>query len=571
MTETSAIDIRQPWSNGGPFNSSDAQNVPNPSPQENWQSFPNISESPTVALIGRRISFGYSSGVTPPLLHVQPSSDVESRDITTPTCTHSSESSWETLAIEEGIHLTRIALPLASTNLCSFGISIISIAFLGRLGARELAISILATSLFNVTGLSVVQGLNAALETFCGQAWGAGNYPAVGIVLQRALLVNSALTVVVSLLWSTSTASMLRLLGQDPDLANASAQYLTLLAPGLWFAAVFEALKRYLAIQGEVRAGAIVTAVALALCPLYNWVLIYPAGMGLHGAALALVAVEITMAAGLAWYCVVLERKRAAGIEDSTRRTWLGWSRESLTGWGQFMKHGVPSTIMLCAEWWTFECLVILSGRLPNPDTSLAVMGISLNMSSLIWSTISGLGLACSARVASTLGAGMPSTARRAAMVSLAMAVALEVVVAGVILLTKNSLGYAFTSSESLVAVVASLMPIFALSLPGDGANAVLQGLLRGAGRQSTGALTNLCSFWLVGIPISYYLGFTCGYGLKGLWGGIAIVMTFQGFVMLAIALSIDFVAESKKALQRSATLVEPLLAEEEVVGVTEE
>lgn len=560
--ENSYPHILTQWGNGTNFDASDITDRSNPE-DNSWQdSFLEIPQSPTVALIGRRISFSQSRSITPPPapLHL-PSSD---QDTVTLSDGAPSLEPWQTLAVEESTRIIRLALPLAATNLCSFAISVVSIAFLGRLGARELAIAILATTLFNVTGLSVIQGLNAALETFCGQAWGAGNYSAVGIVLQRALLINTVLTLGVTLLWCTSTAGMLRVLGQDPALATAAARYLMLIAPGLWFAAVFEALKRYLAIQGKARAGMVVTAVALAVCPLYNWVLIYPVGLGIDGAAYALVAVEITMAAGLAWYCYVLEKRREAGLEGSTQRTWLGWSPEALTGWGQFLRHGAPSIVMICAEWWTFECLVILAGRLPNPETALAVMGISLNMSSLIWSTISGLGLACSARVSATLGAGMPSTARTAAMVSLALAVALELATAVCILALRDSIGYAFTSSQALVAAVASLMPIFALTLPGDGANCVLQGLLRGAGRQSLGAVTNLCSYWLLGIPMAYYFAFYRGFGLAGLWGGIAIVNSFQGVVMLCIALRINFGAESRKAVQRSARLVVPLLDPED-------
>lgn len=56
--------------------------------------------------------------------------------------------------------------------------------------------------------------------------------------------------------------------------------------------------------------------------------------------------------------------------------------------------------------------------------------------------------------------------------------------------------------------LTARLLPIFALSLPGDGANATLQGLLRGSGRQETGAVTNLCSYWLLGIPAAAYFAF---------------------------------------------------------------
>lgn len=64
----------------------------------------------------------------------------------------------------------RLALPLSVTNLSGFALGLITVAFVGRLGEFELSVAILATSIFNVTGLSVLTGFAAAMETFCGCA-----------------------------------------------------------------------------------------------------------------------------------------------------------------------------------------------------------------------------------------------------------------------------------------------------------------------------------------------------------------------------------------------------------------
>ena len=182
-------------------------------------------------------------------------------------------------------------------------------------------------------------------------------------------------------------------------------------------------------------------------------------------------------------------------------------------------------------------------------------MGICVNLSSLTWSIVSGLSLACSARVASTLGAGFPEMARQATFVSLGIGLSFEVINACVVVGFRHEIGAIFTSSATLIHAVAAVMPIFALGLLGDGANCVLQGLLRGSGKQALGAVANLSSYWAVGLPMAYYLGFSRGLGLQGLWGGIAIANTLQGTVMFGIALwVVDFEAESRKAVQRSTS-----------------
>lgn len=83
-------------------------------------------------------------------------------------------------------------------------------------------------------------------------------------------------------------------------------------------------------------------------------------------------------------------------------------------------------------------------------------------------------------RVSNSLGAGRPRSARRATAVSLLLTCCLEAAAGGVTVLTRHSLPYLFTDVSAVVELTAGLLPIFALSLPGDGVNAVLQGLLRG-------------------------------------------------------------------------------------------
>ena len=91
-------------------------------------------------------------------------------------------------------------------------------------------------------------GFVGALETLCGQAYGAGNYRAVGVALQRALALTGLLAVAVCVVW-TQADVLLRALGQDAAIADGSARFLTLAIPAMLGMAAFECLKRYLMAQ----------------------------------------------------------------------------------------------------------------------------------------------------------------------------------------------------------------------------------------------------------------------------------------------------------------------------------
>ena len=99
-----------------------------------------------------------------------------------------------------------------------------------------------------MTGLSLLIGFSSAMETFCGQAYGAGRYDLLGLVLQRALLLLTLVAAAVALLW-TQMEGVLLALGQDGAIAHQCACFLVRATPALWFTGVFEALKRYLMAQ----------------------------------------------------------------------------------------------------------------------------------------------------------------------------------------------------------------------------------------------------------------------------------------------------------------------------------
>ena len=63
----------------------------------------------------------------------------------------------------------RLGVPLSAQAILSFSSTLVSMAFIGHIGKHELSAAVLGTSLFNVTGLSILIGLCSAMETLCGQ------------------------------------------------------------------------------------------------------------------------------------------------------------------------------------------------------------------------------------------------------------------------------------------------------------------------------------------------------------------------------------------------------------------
>ncbi|XP_047164731.1 protein DETOXIFICATION 19-like isoform X3 [Vigna umbellata] len=94
------------------------------------------------------------------------------------------------LDMEEAKHQLLFSLPMILTNMFYYLITSVSVMLVGHLGELQLAGATLANSWFNVTGSAVMVGLSGALETLCGQGFGAKEYQVLGIYLQASCIIS---------------------------------------------------------------------------------------------------------------------------------------------------------------------------------------------------------------------------------------------------------------------------------------------------------------------------------------------------------------------------------------------
>ncbi|GIL51836.1 hypothetical protein Vafri_7743 [Volvox africanus] len=193
------------------------------------------------------------------------------------------------------LDIASFALPLATQNVLGYSLNAFSGAIIGRLGPTHLSASTLGNSTYSITGLSLVWGGAAGLETLCGQAHGAGNFRLMRLVLLRAILVSWAVCLPVITLWLNAEL-LLTALGQSPSLVAEAASYLKSLAPSLFAYSLSESLQVYLVVQGRTQVTAMAKAIATALGPLYYWGCMFGLNLGLVGAGYAYALCKATNA-----------------------------------------------------------------------------------------------------------------------------------------------------------------------------------------------------------------------------------------------------------------------------------
>lgn len=115
--------------------------------------------------------------------------------------------------------------PLWVTQLLDNAILIANVVFVGHLGVFELAAIQLSTSSVSVLGMSVIFGINCALDTLCNQAWTSENPKLVGLYAQKQLVIVSAILAPILILLFNAKPVLL-LLRQDPEVAHLAAKCL---------------------------------------------------------------------------------------------------------------------------------------------------------------------------------------------------------------------------------------------------------------------------------------------------------------------------------------------------------
>ncbi|XP_048139179.1 protein DETOXIFICATION 16-like [Rhodamnia argentea] len=434
-----------------------------------------------------------------------------------------------------------LAGPLISVSLLLYSLQMISLMFVGHLGELPLSGASMATSFATVTGFSLLMGMASALDTFCGQSYGARQFHMLGIHMQRAMFILLLVSIPLACIWA-NTRIILEAVGQQSDIAAEAGKYARYMIPSLFAYGLLQCLVKFLQTQNIVLPMVLSSGIVTLLHIFFCWVLVMKTGLGSRGAALA---------NSISYWLNVLLLALYVKFSSSCSKTWTGFSKEAFHDILRFLRLSIPSAVMVCLEMWSFEMMVLLSGLLPDPTLETSVLSISLNTAATVWMIPYGLSCAVSTRVSNELGAGKPLAARLAVYVVLSTAVTEGILVGIVLISIRNVWGYAYSDETEVVDYVAVMMPILAASNFLDGLQCVLSGTARGCGWQKIGAFVNLGSYYLVGIPSAILLGFVLHVGGKGLWLGIICALVVQVFCLFCIFLRTNWDQEAKKAAER--------------------
>ncbi|CAI0450941.1 unnamed protein product [Linum tenue] len=434
-----------------------------------------------------------------------------------------------------------MAAPMVVVSVSQYLVQVVSLMMSGHLGELSLSGVAIATSFTNVTGFALLFGLSGALETLCGQAYGAEQYKKCGTYTYCSIISLLPVCIPVSILWRFMD-DLLVSIGQDPEISRVAAQYAVNLIPALFGDAVLQPLNRYMQSQGRTLP-MLLSAVA-ALCghvPIC-WAMVYKFGLENVGAALAV---------GLAYWfnavLLILYVRWASSCEKTRGMCWNDFGPSVR----EFWRFAVPSAVMVCLEWWTFELLVLLAGLLPDATLQSSVLSICVTTTSLHYYVQYGIGAAASTGVSNELGAGNPDKAKAVIQSAVGISTLEAIIVSTTLFYCRGFFGYVFSNDEAVVAYVADVAPLLCLSVVVDSFLAVLSGTCGDAGVARGSGWQHIGAYYGVGMPVAVLMCFVLHLGGKGLWVGILTASTLQAVLLAFITAFTNWDRQAEKARAR--------------------
>ncbi|OIW09377.1 hypothetical protein TanjilG_01348 [Lupinus angustifolius] len=476
-------------------------------------------------------------------------------DTTLPFLTRHGKALWIELKL-----LFFLAAPAIVVYLINYLMSMSTQIFSGHLGNLELAAASLGNSGIQIFAYGIMLGMGSAVETLCGQAFGANKLGMLGIYLQRSTVLLSLAGVVVTVIYVFSEPILL-FLGQAPNIASAAALFVYGLIPQIFAYAMNFPIQKFLQSQSIVAPSAYIAAATLLVHLLFNWLAVYKVGLGLLGASLVL---------SLSWWIIVIAQFVYIVKSERCKNTWQGFSWEAFTGLTEFFKLSVASAVMLCLETWYFQILVLLAGLLPHPELALDSLSICTTVSGWVFMISVGFNAAASVRVSNELGAGNPKSVSFSVMVVTVISFIISIIVGLVVLALRDVISYLFTDGEEVAAAVSDLCPLLALAIVLNGIQPVLSGIelaplilflihfiyrkkrvAVGCGWQSFVAYVNVGCYYGVGIPFGAILGFYFKFGAKGIWLGMLGGTSMQTLILIWVTFRADWNKEVENAAKR--------------------
>lgn len=395
---------------------------------------------------------------------------------------------------------------------------------IGHHTTDELAAAAFVSNIF-MLGLLIAMGFAYGLTPVIGSLFGKGERDKIGETLRNGLAVNTVVAFVLMAVY-TVLYFFLDRLGQPAQLIPIMRPYYIVNLISVPFVCWLNAIKQFFDATTNTRTPMWVLLGGNLLNILGNWLLIYGVGpfpeLGLLGAGLSTLISRIVM-------FVALTVIALTSSQYAEERRGFHTSRITKQGFFHLWSMGLPLGMQMGMESGAWSLCSVIVGWIGTD--ALAGHQIMLTISQLFFQVYYGLAAAVSIRTSLFCGQKDYGRIVPTAWAGFHLCMVVAAVITIPVVLFRDSIGYLFTDSPSVAAVVASTIAPLIVYQIGDGLQCTFGNALRGLSDVKPMMLVAFISFFVVSLPLSYTLGIVLGGGLVGVWWAFPFGLTLAGFL----------------------------------------
>lgn len=419
-----------------------------------------------------------------------------------------------------------LAVPVMVSQLGHVMMGVADNVMVGHVGAKELAAAGLANVAFNMLLLFGI-GVSYAITPLVAEADGEKDDEKIGQTLKHGLAINLCNALVLATVVYFGK-NILYHLDQPTEVISLSIPYLEIITFSLIPVLIFQTFRQFSEGLSNTWMPMIIVLSANFLNIGLNYLLIYGHGgfpaMGLNGAGWATLISRIFMAVAI--IVVVYFYPRFSKFRSAFKP--VDYSRKLFA---KMLHLGIPAGIQFIFEVAAFDFSLVMMGWLGTK--ALAAHQIAINLATISYMTTSGLAAAATIRVSQELGKGDIRAVRKVAYLLLSMALTL-MAAWGILFIAGNQiLPRLYVDDLSVITIAGPLIIIAGLFQLSDGMQVVCVGALRGLQDVKIPSVFIFISYWIIGLPLGYWLGFSLQWGAKGIWIGLLIGLTLTALAML--------------------------------------
>lgn len=433
----------------------------------------------------------------------------------------------------------RLAVPVVVGQWAAVAMGFVDTVMVGRVSAEALAAVAVGGSLW-ATVMLFLTGVVMALPPTLAQARGARRLDRCSSAGWQTFWIGQGLAVlgIAALL---GAGSLLRAVEVEQSIVPLAIAYLRAIAVGLPAFAGYQALRFFNEGFAQTRPAMIFGLVGLGANVILNYALIFGAfgapALGVVGCGYATAAVFWLQFFGLAVY--TLRTRRYESLE-----LWRVVAPR-VAEIKSLLDLGLPIGVAIFVEASLFSGVALLVGRL-GAET-VAGHQVAVNFAALTFMMPLGIGMAATVRVGEGVGKEDPAAARRAGLVGIGLAVAVQSLSALIMATQPEWIARIYSADPGVIKAASGLLILAALFQLPDGLQVSSAGALRGIKDTRVPMVLTLVAYWGIGLPLAWFLGVHMGLGAQGTWIGLIAGLATAGVLLCA-----RFLRLSRSAVARS-------------------